>query len=361
MRTRARTEQSSTKVPSGKRPVEIGAEALLRSVLALSGCPAVVMLANFVPAKNYWKMQDLYSPVADFYGVPIASLRDFAFPEVEMLNDAKKVRQFWHPISPHPSSNTHIFVADLVFVLIYKEWCHWCQWWDLSAGLADSRVPVALMSPSSDSQAKSANRSPLATIIVPPLPLATLAPSDDLALLLPHVPRTSYSALDPDEADFEMSRAGWIWTNESGKPGWVAHGSQTLNFSGSFKSTAARNATVARRKHAAVIARDAEHELQLRIELGPSHEHPFLSIGYLKSWDWGGKLLIWLDAGGIEKEIEALDSKSHVSLEETQIIAASTLCHIQDHARNYTLHLGLSNKAYTGKERKFKLIYVNSY
>lgn len=88
-------------------------ESMIRTILEAENDPAVILL--FSVAQNEWNMQEVYIPMGEHYGLPMASIRDAV---KKPLADGTMTKKEFFADDYHPSTYGHKIMADCLGELI---------------------------------------------------------------------------------------------------------------------------------------------------------------------------------------------------------------------------------------------------
>lgn len=88
-------------------------ESMIRNILKADNEPAVILL--FSVAQNEWNMQEVYIPMGEHYGLPMASIRDAV---KKPLADGTLTKQEFFADEYHPTTYGHKIMADCLVELV---------------------------------------------------------------------------------------------------------------------------------------------------------------------------------------------------------------------------------------------------
>lgn len=88
-------------------------ESMIRNILKADNEPAVILL--FSVSQNEWNMQEVYIPMGEHYGLPMASIRDAVN---KPLADGTMTKQEFFADEHHPTTYGHKIMADCLGELV---------------------------------------------------------------------------------------------------------------------------------------------------------------------------------------------------------------------------------------------------
>lgn len=90
-------------------------ESMIRSILEADNEPAVILL--FSVTQNEWNMQEVYIPLGEHYGLPMASIKDAV---KKPLADGTMTKQEFFADEYHPTTFGHKIMADCLGELVLE-------------------------------------------------------------------------------------------------------------------------------------------------------------------------------------------------------------------------------------------------